>query len=183
MKGSDINKTIIIFILFGILYLVNILSAGIKKIKEQWPIYKCNPGIMPFAGIFGKEPISNFFDCIQNMQSLNMDFILQPVKNNISTLTEISETFNENLGGLRGFLNKFREKILSIAEMIYSVIGGIVTEFQKIIINIKDLISRIAGVLATILYSVETSYITAKSVVVLIKKLPFMKSRLEEEEE
>jgi hypothetical protein len=182
MKGSDINKTIIIFILFGILYLVNILSAGIKKIKEQWPIYKCNPGIMPFAGIFGKEPISNFFDCIQNMQSLNMDFILQPVKNNISTLTEISEQFNENLGGVRVFLNKFREKILSIVGMIYSVIGGIMTEFQKMIILIKDLVAKIAGILANVLYTVEMGYITAESVLVMIKKLPFLKSKFEEEE-
>ena len=178
MKGSDINKTIIIFMLFGILYLVNILSAGIKKIKEQWPIYKCNPGIMPFAGVFGKEPISNFFDCIQNMQSLNMDFILQPVKNNISTLTEISEQFNENLGGVRVFLNKFREKILAIAGMIYSVIGGIMTEFQKMIILIKDLVAKIAGILATVLYTVEMGYITAGSVVLLIEKIPFINRKV-----
>jgi len=164
MKGSDINKALLILFLFGILYLVNILSVGIKRIKEQWPIYRCNPGIMPFAGIFGKDPISNFVGCIQNMQSLNMDYLLKPIKDNISLLTDIGDQFNNNLSGVRGFLSQFREKILDITEMIYSVLSGIITEFQIIIAKIKDVVAKLAGVLVVVLYTIESSLITGQSI-------------------
>lgn len=171
MKGSDINRVILIFFLFGLLYLVNILSVGIKRIKEQWPLYRCNPGIMPFAGLFNKDPITNFVGCIQNMQSLNMDYLLKPIKDNINVLTDIGGQFNENLSGVRAFLSKFREKILEITEMIYSLLSGIITEFQIIIAKIKDLVAKLAGALVVILYSLETSVTTGRSVVNFLTKI------------
>jgi hypothetical protein len=171
MKGSDINRALLIFILFGLLYLVNILSVGIKRIKEQWPIYRCNPAIMPFAGIFGKDPINNFVGCIQNMQSLNMDYLLKPIKYNIKLLSDIGGQFNENLAGVRGFLSKFREKILEITGMIYSILSGLITEFQIIIAKIKDMVSKLAGALVVILYTIEGTVITGKSIHNLLKKI------------
>ena len=171
MKGSDINKSILIILLFGVLYLVNILSVGIKRIKEKWPIYKCNPAIMPFAGIFGKDPINNFVECIQNMQSLNMDYLLKPIKYNIELLSDIGGQFNDNLTGVRTFIGKFREKILEITEMIYSLLSGIITEFQIIIAKIKDLVAKLAGALITILYTIDGSVKTGESIHNFLKNI------------
>lgn len=171
MKGNDIIKAILIVTLFGLLYLVNILSIGIKRIKEKWPTYKCNPAVMPFASIFGKDPINNFVECIQNMQALNMDYLLQPIKNNIELLSQVGGQFNSNIGNVRGFLSKFREKILSVVNYIYSIFSGLITEFQKIIISIKDMVAKIAGMLITVLYTVETSIITGRSIVNKLSKM------------
>ena len=171
MKGSDINKAILILFLFGVLYLVNILALGINQIKDRWPIYRCNPGIMPFAGIFGKDPITNFIGCIQNMQSLNMDYLMKPIKYNIELLSDIGGQFNDNLSGVRGFLSNFREKILEITEKIYSILSGLLSEFQIIITSIKDMVSKLAGIFTIILYTVEGTVTTGRSIYNLLKPL------------
>lgn len=163
MNGNDIIKVIVILTLFGLLYLVNILSVGIKRIKDNWILYKCNPIVMPFASVFGQDPVSNFAGCIQNMQALNMDYLLQPIKNNINLLSQAGGSFNMNLSNVRGYLNILKEKILGVVDYIYSLFTGIITEFQKIIITVKDIVAKLAGTLITILYTLETAVITTES--------------------
>ena len=82
MNSSEITKVILIFLVFGMLFAINILSVGIANIKKNWPLYRCNPTIMPFASFFGHDPKTNFTYCIQNMQSAYMGNILQPINYN-----------------------------------------------------------------------------------------------------
>ena len=64
MKGSDIWLSIIIFFIFLLLFLFNIISVGIKNIKENWPEYRCNPMVMPFSQDLGNiSPRENFTYC------------------------------------------------------------------------------------------------------------------------
>ena len=50
---------IIFIIIFGISYVFDI-----KNIKENWGEYRCNPGIMPFAGLFGYNAKENIEFCM-----------------------------------------------------------------------------------------------------------------------
>ena len=68
MKGSDIFLAVIIILIFLALYSFNIIAVGMKKIQSNWPQYRCNPTVMPFASHFGQDPMANFTYCIQNMQ-------------------------------------------------------------------------------------------------------------------
>ena len=52
MKSSDISLSIIIILIFILLYVFNILVVGIKNVKKNWPKYRCNPVVMPFASFF-----------------------------------------------------------------------------------------------------------------------------------
>ena len=79
MEIYDFFLTILIFILIGVIFLVNILSVGIKKVKENWPLYRCNPVVMPFAGIFDQDVTQNFSYCIQNLQISSMGELLKPL--------------------------------------------------------------------------------------------------------
>ena len=69
MRASDIARVILIVLVFGILYAVNILAVGIERIKQNWPLYRCNPMIMPFASYFGKDTEQNFSQCVGKLQS------------------------------------------------------------------------------------------------------------------
>ena len=105
MKTSDITLTIIIFIIFILLYVFNILSVGIKQVSEDWPKYRCNPTIMPFASVFGHDPVSNFTYCIQNMQSNYMGYLMQPLQYNFSVLGGIGGTMTKSINDVRAFIN------------------------------------------------------------------------------
>ena len=45
------------------------LNINKEKIKKEWPNYRCNPTVMPFANVFGHDTMKNFTYCVQNLQS------------------------------------------------------------------------------------------------------------------
>ena len=79
MKSSDIFLSIFIIIVFVICNLVTIFISIMSDIKANWPKYRCNPLIMPFAVYFGHDPMENFMLCISEMQSGMMGLFTNPL--------------------------------------------------------------------------------------------------------
>jgi hypothetical protein len=163
MKTSDITLTFLIFIIFIVLYVFNILSVGIKQVSEDWPKYRCNPTIMPFASVFGHDPVSNFTYCIQNMQSNYMGYLMQPLQYNFNVLGGIGASMTKSINDVRAFINNIREYITNIVQSIFGVFLNILIEFQRLTINIKDLFGKLIGIMATLMYTLSGSVMTMKS--------------------
>ena len=163
MKTSDISQTIIILLIFILLYLFNIFSIGIKKIRNNWPKYRCNPMIMPFVNIFGEDIMSNFTFCIQGMQTHYMKYLMQPLNYNFSILGQLGQKFSVNIQNIREFFNKLRNMITDSIKNIFGVFLNIIIEFQRIIINIKDLFAKLIGILATLLHTISGLIYTMES--------------------
>lgn len=164
MKTSDIILSIIIIFIFVGVYAFNIFTVGIEKIKKNWPQYRCNPTIMPFASMFGENPVQNFTYCIQNMQTSYMKILLQPTNYMFSLITN-------SLGGLVNTLNIFRQKIAiltsNISNVIQSIFGvfiNILVQFQYLLIKIKDTIGKLLGIAVTTIYMVDSTVQTGQSV-------------------
>ena len=111
MKTSDVLFSIIIILIFASLYLFNILGNGIKNIENNWPLYRCNPIIMPFAGLFNHNPGENFVRCIQNMQSVYMKELLEPVHYNLSVIGDVANIMTDSIQKIREFFNYIRNMI------------------------------------------------------------------------
>tara|TARA_B100000902_G_C27299179_1_gene911775 strand:- start:1213 stop:2208 length:996 start_codon:yes stop_codon:yes gene_type:complete len=164
MKASDITYTIIIIIIFIVLLFFNILVVGIKNVKENWPQYRCNPMVMPFASIFGKDTSENFTYCIQTMQSNYMSTLMQPLDYNFSVISELGSSLTNSINDVRAFFDKFRNMITSLIQNIFGIFLNIIIEFQKLMINIKDLFGKFIGILAALIYTLDGSIITMESV-------------------
>ena len=119
MAASDITLTIIIVITFIALYLFNIFAVGIQRIKDNWPIYRCQPMIMPFASWFGHNTSKNFAYCIQNIQTNFMDDLLKPMNLNIGILDKLTSGLSTNLNFGRGFMSGFRFNLGDIFSNIF----------------------------------------------------------------
>ena len=163
MKTSDITLSIFIILIFIVLYVFNVLSVGIQKIKDDWPQYRCNPIVMPFASVFGYDPMSNFSFCIQNMMSSYMGYLMQPIKYSFSVLGNISKDINDALTGVRAFFNNIRNYITNIIQTVFGVFLNILIEFQRVTINIKDMFAKLIGILDTLMYKLEGTVDTMES--------------------
>jgi hypothetical protein len=163
MKTSDITLSIIIFIIFIALYVFNVLSIGIKKISEDWPNYRCNPTVMPFASIFGHDPVSNFTYCIQNMQTNYMGYLMQPLQYNFNVLGDMGANMTKAINDVRAFINNIRNFITDIIQKIFAVFLNILIEFQRLTINIKDLFGKLMGIMSALMYTLSGSIMTMKS--------------------
>ena len=109
MRSSDITFTILIILIFVGMYFYNILAVGIKNIQDNWPEYRCNPTVMPFAGTFGHDAGENFTYCIQNMQMDFMSHLLSPMDYLMNVMGGISGEFMDAIQFIRSFFNVLRK--------------------------------------------------------------------------
>jgi hypothetical protein len=163
MSSSDTSKTIfIIFIFIGLVF-YNILRVSIKQIEEEWPVNRCNPMYMPFASFFGHNTSENFSFCIQNMQSSYMGVLLQPLNYNFSVMTDFGTSLTKNLTDVRAFFSNIRTYTTDIVQSIFGVFLNILVEFQRTIVNIKDLFGKLTGIMTTMMYTLQGSMMTMES--------------------
>ena len=155
MKSSDITLTLFIVAVFIILFMVNIVSVGIKNIEDNWPTYRCNPVVMPFAGMFGQNAVTNFTYCIQTMQSNYMDYLMQPIHYNLGVVGNIGSVITDALNSARAFINNLRNFITSIVQNIFGVFLNILIAFQRILVDLKDMMLKTAGVMGALMYTME----------------------------
>jgi hypothetical protein len=134
-----------------------------QRIKDNWPVYRCQPLIMPFASIFGHNTSKNFSFCIQNIQSSFMDDLLKPVSFNIGILGGITSDLTDSLNGVRGFMSLFRFNLADIFKNIFATLFNIMVEIQRTMVNIKDMIGKMMGIMMTTLYVLNGAMLTMTS--------------------
>jgi len=129
------------------------------EIKENWPVYRCNP---PYW-VFSDDVSADFTYCVQNTQMNMMDYLLEPLNYMISALTSIGGELGDSVNGVRGMFSSIRDFVSNIVETIFGVFLNIIIEFQKIIISIKDMVGKMIGIVVTILYILDGSIKTMES--------------------
>jgi len=129
------------------------------EIKENWPIYRCNP---PYW-VFSENISEDFTYCVQNTQMNMMGFFLQPLNYMIDSLTSVSSGFNEAINNIRVMFSSIRSFVSEIIQNVFGVFLNLIVEFQKIIISIKDMVGKMVGIVVTIMYILDGSIKTMKS--------------------
>jgi hypothetical protein len=148
MTFSDWTRFILVILIFMCLHAYIILAIQMENIKKNWPVWRCNPMVMPFARVFGHDEFGNFTHCIQTMQSDYMSFLLQPINFDLSKVTKIGGLFTAGLAGGLSFITDLRKMLHTIFKSIYAAFQQIIIQFQLMIINIKDTFGKIGAVVS-----------------------------------
>jgi hypothetical protein len=144
---------------FALYVVATYYLRSIKDIKDNWPLYRCNPMYMPLSD----DMSSDFTYCIQNVTSSLMGYLLQPLTFITSSLSTLGGDFSNQLNSIREMFDKIRKMVSSIVQSIFGVFLNLVIEFQKIIMGMKDLIGKTIGILVTMMYVMDGSIKTMNS--------------------
>ena len=143
-----------------ILYMVGIYYLNqVSTIKKNWPQYRCNPMFMPLAD----DVNSNFSYCVQNMQSEFMTTALEPITFITSTLSDSLGGFVDQIQDSRGMFSNIRSFLPGFFTNIFGSFSGLTVEFTRITTGIKDMMAKVSGILATVMYIIEGSITTMNS--------------------
>jgi len=164
MKTSDILLSILIILIFLGLQLFNILAIGIKNVKDNWTLYRCNPMIAPFATIFGKDPSQNFDYCIQNMNANFMPSLLDPLTSLVGNITQMGSDNSGMVKSLIGVSAGTNSGILGMVDDGVAIVLNVFLVFQTIIIKIKDTFAKVIGIIITITFVLGGLELTALNV-------------------
>ena len=164
MKAKDIFLSFIIILVFIGIYAFNIFSVGLENIKKNWPKYRCNPMIMPFAGYMGHEAGANFTYCIQNMQTNYMQYLLKPTHYAMSVTKDSIGGVMNDVQWIRKKIADFVGTIMSIVKSIMGIFVNILIQFQRLVIKIKDVMAKLLGIMATFIYLIDGGIQTGTSI-------------------
>jgi hypothetical protein len=151
------------FVMINLAFIAQVLAMAYFRaaadIKENWPLYRCNP---PYW-VFSENINDDFTYCVQNTQVNTMGYLLQPMTYLVSNLTSFSSDLGGSLNNLRQMISGIRGFTGNFVENIFGVFLNLIIEFQKMIISIKDTVGKLIGVVMTILYVLDGSIKTMQS--------------------
>jgi hypothetical protein len=133
--------------------------SSLKEIKDNWPLYRCNPMYMPLSDNMNED----FTYCVQNITTSFMGFLLQPLTFITSTLSTLGSNFSDQINNIRQMFSKIRSFVSNIIQSIFGVFLNLIIEFQKIIMGMKDLIGKTIGIMVTLMYVMDGSLKTMNS--------------------
>lgn len=132
---------------------------SVLEIKQNWPLYRCNP---PYW-FFSDDITADFTYCVQNTQVNLMGYLMQPFTYLLGNLTDMASGFGDSINSIRTVISSVRSFTTGIVENIFGVFLNLITEMQRMIINIKDMMGKIIGVVVTMMYVLDGSLKTMGS--------------------
>ena len=149
------GKSMVIILVFVVLISNITASIGVKNIQENWPLYRCNPMVMPFASTFSPTPTTageNFSFCVQDMMMSFGPALTQPLSyvqtmtlELIGGLTTSSEKSTEQS-------SKFSFSVSNMFSSIYGVVIGIVAQFNILIVKLMDAQGKMMGAMVALMH-------------------------------
>ena len=160
----DIMSSILIIVIFLIVYIGLYLASIAKKIEENWPKYRCQPAMIPLAGYFGKDTLENFTYCVGKIQGDFMDIFLGPLKKAMQSLGNIGGGIVESINTLRKMFKYLTDTLFKIFGNLFGMINNIIIRFQQMIGSLKDILMKMVGVFYTLIMLIRGTTIFGESV-------------------
>ena len=169
--GSSVLMVILITIILILMCLYCFVMINVQPIKDNWVAERCSPKVIPFAGLINKPDgmsISdftkeNFNFCTTNILTSITGEILSPLSFTTKKLTELTSSISNSLNEIRTMFDKIRTLMQSISEEIMGRVINTTIPLQQIIITVKDIMSKVQGILVSSLFMFLGSYYSLKA--------------------
>lgn len=169
--GGSVILFIIITIILILIVSYCLIMINAQPIIDDWANQRCKPNIIPFAGLITRPQgvsisdytFQNFTHCTQNILSSVSGTAVEPLTFVTNVLNKMANQIKNNIQSTRAMFGKVRTMFQSVSEEIMGRIINITIPLQQIIINVKDLLSKIQGTMTAALFTVLGSYYTLKA--------------------
>lgn len=142
-----------------------LVMNNIKDLKDNWPIYRCNPAYMPFAGLVGKDPFKNFTDCTMKSFQDYTGFVVDPIMAQFSQITGVVTLIGGAMNDMRGMMAQTRTGFLGIVGTVFGKIQNLMSQFQYIIVRMRTLMARLVGIMMSFVYIFYSGQQTGASLI------------------
>ena len=168
--GSVIVSCLTLFVFF-LLFSYYYIQTHLKPIKADWVNQKCNPSVVPFAGLINAPPgeskfeytANNFSECTTSILSEIIGMFTQPIHFLSNITSEFFVLLGEAIQKIRELFSKIRMVIISIIENVMYRINNVLIQLQVLTIKIKKVLGKSQAVMTTGLYTIMASYLAMKS--------------------
>jgi len=163
---NDTLKTIAILVVFALLAMNITLTLSKNTIQQDWPTYRCNPLVMPFAGSLSPDGMStkdNFSYCIQDIMRGFAPMVTAPLQYVQAMTLNLVKNSSVTQESTMKEQKKTKENTAQTFGNVFNVLLGVVVEFRVMLTRLADSQAKLSGVMATITYIMSTVMLTFQS--------------------
>mgnify|MGYP005807217427 CR=1 FL=1 len=157
---GDLGSAVVIIFTFAMIHILLAVSTGIANIRNNWDKYKCSPGIMPFAAVFGHDVKDNFDQCIKTTQVDFMGPFLEPVYQSLGYFAQSGSAYTDMFESMKVTGNAQGSSMGSFAEDARNRLYKMGDSSNKIFMGVVDTFSKLTATI-TLLYNTLQSGLTA----------------------
>jgi len=151
-ENPFIKPGILTFVLsLGIILLLGLGTS--QEVSQNWSKYRCQPHIMPVAGLYGYNAQENIEFCLKNVFLKEAPGVLAPIY-------EASSSLNSTMSAAGGGLLSVRKTLSGLTDGISSVVRSFNKRIQLIMQtlkgkfqNLENLMGRVVALFYAIMYS------------------------------
>lgn len=159
-------QSLCIIFLFFILLCINLFGTSIQSIQDNWPIYRCTPIMLPFAGFIspdGSTTSDNFSYCIQSIMTSFAPTITQPFSYLQSMTSDMMESINTSNENTTDQQSEIKTGVSDIVQNLYGVFINVIIEFNMIVIKMIDTQGKLSGIMAAMMHIMTSVQYTFQS--------------------
>ena len=169
--SSSVVLFFLVTIIFFTLTSYFFVMINIEPIKDDWVNQRCNPYVIPFAGLINRPPgkgireftQENFDYCTQTVLQGVTGEAVQPLTFVTLAITKVFEMIERSINNIREVFARIRTSVRNVAEELMGRLMNIMTPIVQVIIALRDMLSRSQGVMTAGLYTLLGSYYTLNS--------------------
>ena len=164
--GSDVAITVIIISCVAYWSGKSTMDSALKTIRMDWNNKRCNPLLIPFAGlIVPKEGEStfgttadNFEYCIQMDASHVMEIAMMPLEITLFTMIKGMDMFIMSMMNFMEFTAWMRNQLGGYMATVYNQILLVIIPIITFVIKIRDSLGKMNGIITVMLYTILDMY-------------------------
>ena len=169
--GGSVIMTVVILLIFFVLWSYYYIKGHMKAIKGDWPKQRCSPSVLPFAGLINAPPHEsqldytekNFGHCTQSILTTITADLTKSADYASSLVHDVYKDIETAIQDLRDLFSRMRTDATSFADKIYSRILNVLTAVQFLVIKIRTIINKTTGVMTTSLLTTFGAYLGLQS--------------------
>lgn len=171
--GGDLYIAIIVFSLFFLVFSYYAVMTRIKPIRANWVKERCNPSVVPFAGLIyrpeGKSIMEatsdNFAECGQTVTRNIAGYALQPILYVITTMNAMFAEMANSVNAARGMFNNVRNGVTEVGQDVMGRSLNIMSPIQNVMASSKAAFGKASGIGASAIYTLYGSYLALKAMI------------------
>jgi len=163
-KPPSVTFLIAVHVVLCIGLLIALSASYIKQIVTNFGSFRCNPLIMPFAGLFGYNASDNFQFCLNGLLEGRLGEAFSPVFKMLGTFGTTLETVVNAALGLRNVFTNFLITVNGFISSVTQRIKSLMTEVRMSMLKLKELMGKVYGTMYAVIWMGTSGLTAAKNV-------------------
>ena len=171
LYGGSTVFSILFVLAFFSLYSYIHLSKRFASIRKEWPKWRCNPQVMPIAGLINKTPhksilestADNFTNCTTTILTDITGEFLQPIYSVTSSLNNMVHEAVNDVQLIRNKIGDIGHNISNIDKEIMGRIMNFMMPVRLLLLKFKDMLGKTNATIVGGIYTAIGTYLGVKS--------------------